>query len=643
MLNCARYPLAFAVLVVLVILSYEKKAPLYYCHAEEQPTSSRETLIVNTPLEGESTANQQQDDVVIVQNDDEPVVGSVVPDKSTSGTSSNNATTIDNVTIISQVESDIPADHDSNFDDDKDGMFIDSDSGNTSVADEIEKSTSSQNATEDTTHPQDGNQESSLPETTDSPDEQSTKDIDTSHTMNVDVSPTLGETTQQQQPQQQQPADSFNETNTTTSPEGSDTEENTASDIESNAPFDDDIKLDQSTLDAPDASSLPPSSTTEAEYQKESGEGTLENGSENPTSETSDPEEQDYIDLDAFDGTNSNYSSSRDQKQINDSDSASIQDSTSVTSAAREEIPSRDSGSVEELTASTTTQGNEKAPPKEGSLASFFEKVKRQESDLSGESRDGEDTGSIIRKPYENTPQLQQAKGASSNEYKGWGYFRGKRRNADLYILGLLFDKNLADEAAARYNKVFEPLDNLVIPKLYTEVMGTESLKSDKSDGSDSASSPIEKLKGRLSPNAEFVEGLDDLDKFFEGVDPPDELDVGAGGSSIQEVLMGQTSKIIFKRVVLGSQYVGKTVKAVSKRIHEYFADEKRELPKVNKEQFTRAGKWAVEKSRSLWENARFLFEDLFGGDDDFDESMDEFANYSNDLQKRLMEMTAEK
>ena len=29
------------------------------------------------------------------------------------------------------------------------------------------------------------------------------------------------------------------------------------------------------------------------------------------------------------------------------------------------------------------------------------------------------------------------------------------------------------------------------------------------------------------SVNKEFVEGLDDIGKFFEGVDPPDELDVG--------------------------------------------------------------------------------------------------------------------
>lgn len=48
--------------------------------------------------------------------------------------------------------------------------------------------------------------------------------------------------------------------------------------------------------------------------------------------------------------------------------------------------------------------------------------------------------------------------------------------------------------------------------------------------------------------NREFVTGLDEIDKLFESVSPPDELDVGADGSSIQDVLVGQGLKIIFKR-----------------------------------------------------------------------------------------------
>jgi hypothetical protein len=53
------------------------------------------------------------------------------------------------------------------------------------------------------------------------------------------------------------------------------------------------------------------------------------------------------------------------------------------------------------------------------------------------------------------------------------------------------------------------------------------------------------------SVNTEFVEGLDDIDKFLEEVEPPDELDVGAAGSSIQEVLVGQGAQILTKHVTI--------------------------------------------------------------------------------------------
>jgi len=48
--------------------------------------------------------------------------------------------------------------------------------------------------------------------------------------------------------------------------------------------------------------------------------------------------------------------------------------------------------------------------------------------------------------------------------------------------------------------------------------------------------------------NREFVIGLDELDKLFESVEVPDELDVGADGSSLQDVLVGQGLKIVWKR-----------------------------------------------------------------------------------------------
>jgi len=48
--------------------------------------------------------------------------------------------------------------------------------------------------------------------------------------------------------------------------------------------------------------------------------------------------------------------------------------------------------------------------------------------------------------------------------------------------------------------------------------------------------------------NRLFVDGLDEIDKLFESVDVPDELDVGADGSSMQDVLVGQGLKIAWKR-----------------------------------------------------------------------------------------------
>jgi ribosomal protein L22 len=58
------------------------------------------------------------------------------------------------------------------------------------------------------------------------------------------------------------------------------------------------------------------------------------------------------------------------------------------------------------------------------------------------------------------------------------------------------------------------------------------------------------------SANDEFVHGLDDFHKFLEEVDPPDELDVGASGYSIQEILMGQGTKIAKARIRRGIHHL---------------------------------------------------------------------------------------
>jgi len=63
----------------------------------------------------------------------------------------------------------------------------------------------------------------------------------------------------------------------------------------------------------------------------------------------------------------------------------------------------------------------------------------------------------------------------------------------------------------------------------------------------------------KLSANEKFVQGLDDLSSFMEEVEPPDELDVGAG-KSIQEVLVDGGTQIIKTRVQKGVSQVKESV-----------------------------------------------------------------------------------
>ena len=74
--------------------------------------------------------------------------------------------------------------------------------------------------------------------------------------------------------------------------------------------------------------------------------------------------------------------------------------------------------------------------------------------------------------------------------------------------------------------------------------------------------------------NRQFVTGLDEVDKLFESVAPPDELDVGADGSSIQDVLVGQGLKILFKRAKsFGSSVKERFEKIVEKALPQQLVD----------------------------------------------------------------------
>lgn len=131
------------------------------------------------------------------------------------------------------------------------------------------------------------------------------------------------------------------------------------------------------------------------------------------------------------------------------------------------------------------------------------------------------------------------------------------------------------------------------------------------------------------SPNSEFVEGLDDLDKFFEDVDPPDELDVGAMGSSIQEVLMSQGSQIVRKRIIMGWQFTKKSVLIAKQKIVERVVDNDGNLSVSlpDKERVLTFLHKGLETSKELYHKVQSFVDNLFEGNIPFFSNNDDDDN----------------
>jgi hypothetical protein len=135
--------------------------------------------------------------------------------------------------------------------------------------------------------------------------------------------------------------------------------------------------------------------------------------------------------------------------------------------------------------------------------------------------------------------------------------------------------------------------------------------------------------------NREFVEGLDDLHKLMEEVDPPDEMDVGAAGSSIQEVLMGQGTKIISKRLSQEALKAKTLASVMGKRVRKKWDKLVRHEGSNEKTKFGEVCSTAVEIIResrhrlvdgannlwkpiiSQWNKLSGLFDQLLGGEDE--------------------------
>jgi hypothetical protein len=132
-------------------------------------------------------------------------------------------------------------------------------------------------------------------------------------------------------------------------------------------------------------------------------------------------------------------------------------------------------------------------------------------------------------------------------------------------------------------------------------------------DVTDTSGQPIK------SVNDEFVKGLDDINKLFEHVQPPDELDVGAAGSSMQEVLMGQGAQILRKRVRVGVEHV--------KNFFSQHRNGPESVALVPKKLIDNARTWLIMSWEHISRRVRHVVMDaLSDGEDilDFDELMEE-------------------
>ena len=124
--------------------------------------------------------------------------------------------------------------------------------------------------------------------------------------------------------------------------------------------------------------------------------------------------------------------------------------------------------------------------------------------------------------------------------------------------------------------------------------------------------------KAPKSVNAEFVEGLDDIDKFLEEVEPPDELDVGAAGSSIQEVLVGQGAQILTKHVTIVLIRIQKSLQA--SRLKKFLASRRTEagqLKLVTMDDLDRVWEGVRSSFRNIFRNVQCFWDDLFDDDED--------------------------
>lgn len=246
-----------------------------------------------------------------------------------------------------------------------------------------------------------------------------------------------------------------------------------------------------------------------------------------------------------------------------------------------------------------------KDSPPGGSLADFFDKLNSKEAKKYGFS------DSIPPSSFERLAANQEKVNAADQErenletddvgvtaepYSGglpWGLVYEKKRHIpDTELLYLFFKDRMNADANFHNRPNAEAVFPLSMgqhdddasattegfsngPEHIDELMQASQRATEKSmdtapstDGGKSQNDSSDDVDENLASSP--VEDRDGLRGLFEGVDPPDELDVGAAsGSSMQEFLMGKGKEILLRRVSLGIKFIQGIVASAKVKIEE--------------------------------------------------------------------------
>ena len=136
--------------------------------------------------------------------------------------------------------------------------------------------------------------------------------------------------------------------------------------------------------------------------------------------------------------------------------------------------------------------------------------------------------------------------------------------------------------------------------------------------------------------NEQFVNGLDDLYKIFEEVDPPDELDVGASGLSMEEVFKQLGVTIIKMRVQKGVEQVKKSLATLKKKGRKQWSTFKEALDDKFDFNVDEMAVSVVERLEEPYQKTKVFFSENRGKFDGLTKALDKVVTKAKSILSRI-------